>query len=486
MNMNLINNLTEKLNDNPKCFFYNANIKTTFAQLNKYSNSLADHLSKKVDEDGLVIIASPNSLQFIITYLAALKSERTVLLLPSLKFMDLYTDYLQFFKNILIVANTIDAPADELFPDTIARIPNCELLNMDSTEFTSNVHKNRKQKKSSKGKNDTIVLLATGGTTGIPKLVELTNTNLLSNLLQIEDVVNGRYLGQNGLTILPFFHAFGLLAGIHFPIFFGKNVYIKGQFQIKDFLDTITAAKIEICFFVPQIVRIINKALLTEKLKLPLQFCVSGADRLEREEFETFKNNTGISIIEGYGLTETSPVTHLNPLDAPKPESIGKPLPNTFCKIINGQLLIKGPQVMKGYFKNTDETQNIFSYEYLKTGDIAETDSDGYYYIKGRMKEVIKYAGESIFPYEIEKTIAEIEDVQEVAVIGQDHKKYGQVPVAFIVKKTGASINEKHITDYVGRKLPQNHIPRKITFSDSLPKTILGKVKKFMLQQYLQ
>ncbi len=479
--MNFIKSLTERLNENSNCFFYHANVKTTFAQLDKYSNSMANYLYKKVDEDGLVIISSTNSLQFIISYLAALKSERVVLLLPSIKLLHLYTDYLQFFKNILIIADAIDVPAD-----TLTRLPNCELVNTNSTEFISNIHKNIKPGKFSKSKDDTIVLLTTGGTTGMPKLVELTNANLLSNLMQIEEVVKGRYLGQNELTVLPFFHAFGLLAGIHFPIFFGKNSYIKEQFQIKDFLDTIMTAKIEIAFFVPQIARIINKALLNEKLKLPLRFCVSGADRLEREEFETFKINTGVSIIEGYGLTETSPVTHLNPIDNPKPESIGKPLPNTFCRIINGQLIVKGPQVMKGYFKNTEETQNIFYYEYLKTGDIAETDSEGYYYIKGRMKEVIKYAGESIFPYEIEKTILEIKDIEEVAVIGQEDEKYGEVPIAIIVKKAGTSISEKDITDCIGKKLPQNHIPRKIIFADSLPKTILGKVKKFMLYQYLK
>lgn len=476
--MNLVSNLMEKLNSHPQCFFQEGNNKITFGQLNKFSSSLSYYISKKVSEDGLVVISGSNSIQFIISYLAALKSERVVLLLPSLKLVAYYTNYLRFFKSIFIITN-------EVLEDNNLQVDSCDVLSMDSTEFMNNISGGRESAKPSKGKDNTIVLLATGGTTGTPKLVELTNANLLSNLLQIEKIVGSRNLGENGITILPFFHAFGLLAGIHFPVFFGKNFYIKNRFQIKDFLDTITNAKIAICFFVPQIVRIFNNVLLDKKPQLSLRFCVCGAARLEKEEFEKFKSNTGISIIEGYGLTEASPVTHLNPIDEPKPTSIGKPLPNTTCKIVNGQLVVKGPQIMKGYFKNEEETQDVFHYGYLKTGDIAEVDSDGYYYIKGRMKEVIKYAGESIFPYEIEKIIQEVEDVQEVAVVGQNHKKYGQVPVAFVVKKEGTAIDEKQIIDYVGRKLPRHYIPRKIIITDSLPKTVLGKVKKFILHQQL-
>lgn len=476
--MNLIKSLSDKLEEYSKCFFQQGNTRLTFEQLNKYSDSLADYLAGEIEEDGIVIIATHNCLPFVVAYLATLKSERIVLPLPSLKLLSVYESYLHFFKSILIITHETE------FAKNFS-LPGCKFLDINSQEFSDNLYKDRKCPYFSKGKNDTIVLLTTGGTTGTPKLVELTNCNLLSNLLQIEEVIKGKDLGNNILTILPFFHAFGLLAGIHFPIFFGKNTYIKEQFQIKDFIDTIISANIEICFFVPQVISIFNKALADKKLNLPLRFCVSGADHLSKEEFERFKEITSINVIEGYGLTEASPVTHLNPLDNPKVESIGKPLPNTLCKIVNGQLLIKGPQIMKGYFKNEEETQSIFFGEYLKTGDIAEVDSQGYYYIKGRMKEVIKCAGESIFPYEIERIISELEEVQDVAVIGQKNRKHGQVPVAFIVKKQDTAIDEKYIIDYTAKKLPHNHIPRKVIFMDSLPKTLLGKVKKFMLEEYL-
>ncbi len=479
MNLGVV--LSTNLEEMPQYVFSDGEQKITFEELNKYSDSLSAYISNVIDEDDLIIISANNSVNFVISYLSSLKSERIILLIPSLKLLGVYIDYLKTFKRTLVITDEIEKI------NLLGEISlTSRVLNINSVEFKSNLYRNKNIKSFKKVADDTILLLITGGTTGIPKLVELTNSNLLSNLYQIKEVVQSNPLGESLITVMPFFHAFGLLVGIHFPIFFGMNAYIKKEFLAKDFLSTIISNQIEICFVVPHIIRIFNKILEQEKIRLPLKLCVSGADKLERAEYENFKDITDINIIEGYGLTETSPVTHLNPLDCPKPESIGKPLPQTTCKILNDQLLVKGPQVMKAYFNNIQETENVFLDGFLKTGDVAEVDEDGFYFIKGRIKDVIKYDGESIFPYEIEKVISKMEGVAESAVIGKNDTRHGQVAVAFVVKKENVELEEKDILNYLYDKLPKKYIPKQIIFLDSLPKTVLGKVKKFVLQQYLQ
>ncbi|MFN7181551.1 MAG: AMP-binding protein [Planctomycetota bacterium] len=481
--MNLIETLSKKLEQYSQHFFLDSEQKITFKELNQFSDSLSWYISKITELNDLIIIACHNSANDVIAYLSSLKSERITLLLPSLKLLNIYTSYINVFNKALIITSGIEDI--KILSETDIRY---KVLNINSSEFRNNLSNKSGVPVFKKKGNDPIVLLATGGTTGIPKLVELTNSNLLSNLLQIEEIVAETSIGNSLITVLPFFHAYGLLAGVHFPIFFGADVYLKKEFLVKDFLDTIISHRIEICFLVPQIVKIFNKFINHNKLSppLPLKLCVSGGDRLEPDEFENFKINTGIKIIEGYGLTECSPVTHLNPLSSPQRGSIGKPLPQTICKIVNGQLLLAGPQVMKRYFNNEEETNNIFSDGFLKTGDIVEVNEDGFYFIKGRIKDVIKCAGESIFPNEIERTILKLEDVEETAVIGKNDPRHGQVPVAFVVKKSNSEMTEKKLLDFLRNRLPKNHIPKQIIFLDSLPKTPLGKIKKYILKDYIK
>jgi acyl-CoA synthetase (AMP-forming)/AMP-acid ligase II len=482
MNNSLAQLLTHKLEEYKSSYFDFNGERLSFEEINYFSNAYAQEILKKVGSEGVVIISSYNSFGFILSFLSALKAGATIFLLPSLKFYEVYEPYIRYFDKVLLFADKDNLAA-------LSWQPKCEIIEISSPNFLKNLRAQKKSKIafSWDDAKRTVLLLSTGGTTGIPKLVELTNDNLVSNLHQIADSIKNFPIGTKLLSCLPFFHAFGLLVGISFPIFFGRCAYIKREFNIKDFIQTIQMSQIDICFIVPQIARLLCKILSENKMELPLKLCVSGGDKLDASIFEVFRAHTGLSIVEGYGLTETSPVTHLNPQDNPKAGSIGKPLIHTECKIINGELLIRGPQVMKGYFRNEEETSAIFTPDgYLKTGDLATIDEEGFYYIVGRAKEIIKCAGKSIFPYEIEREILKIEGIAEAAVIGKKDKIHGEVPVAFVVKKEGVEISEGEVLKHLGNNLPPSYLPRQVIFKNSLPKTPLGKIQKFLLVKEIE
>lgn len=218
--------------------------------------------------------------------------------------------------------------------------------------------------------------------------------------------------------------------------------------------------------------------------------CNSGSAPMPVEVMREFERKTGARIIEGYGLSEAAPITHRNPIHGKrKPGSIGLPLPNTDCKVVDletgtvelppgepGELIIKGPQVMKGYWKNQEETAAVLRDGWLYTGDIATMDEEGYFYIVGRKKEMIIASGYNIFPIEVEEVIYQHPAVAEACVFGIPDPYRGETVMAVIVPKNEMPVTEKEIIDWCSARLAKYKVPRSVEFRDRMPKTAVGKI----------
>jgi long-chain acyl-CoA synthetase len=344
-------------------------------------------------------------------------------------------------------------------------------------------------------REDIAVLQYTGGTTGTPKGAMLTHANLYINVMQVAawapelEQALERVLGA-----LPFFHVFAMTVVMNLGIAKAAEIIIMPRFVLLDALKLIHKLKPTIMPGVPTLFNAIMNSPDLKKYDLSsLKFCLSGGAPLPLEVRNGFEKLTGCSLVEGYGLSEASPVVTCNPLDAPaRPKSIGVPLPATTislrdvadCSKVSpkgerGEVCIKGPQVMKGYWNKPTETANQFTPDgYLRTGDVAEMDSDGYFYIVDRIKDLIICSGFNVYPRHIEEAIYQHPAVEEVTVIGIDNAYRGEAPKAFIKLKAGMSATASDILKHLETKLAKYELPEEIEFRDALPKTMIGKLSK--------
>lgn len=341
--------------------------------------------------------------------------------------------------------------------------------------------------------DDLAFLIYTSGTMGFPKGVMLSHHNLYSNVVSslraLEFSTKDRLL-----LVLPMFHSFTLTVCILVPICAGaKIVIIKSVQPFQKVLRSILFNRITIIVGIPQLFDIFKNLSLPAILQLFLRVrvCISGAAPLGLGTLEAFKEKfKRISLLEGYGLTEASPVVSLNPLQGiRKPGSIGLPLPGVETKVVEddeseaerdeiGELIVKGPNVMLGYFNQDEETKKTIKGGWLFTGDMAKIDSDNYIYIVGRKKEMIITHGMNVYPQEIENVLSTHPKIKEVAVVGKKDKSKGEVPVAFVVLHKDNQSSESEIVDYCKGKLANYKIPRLIEFKEELPKTPTGKILK--------
>jgi long-chain acyl-CoA synthetase len=351
---------------------------------------------------------------------------------------------------------------------------------------------------------DVAVLQYTGGTTGRSKGVMLTHMNLVSNVYQSFSFYAGMYdvPGERILSISPFFHVYGMTTALNVPIYAGATVICVRRFDAGKTLETIR--KYRPTFFpgVPTMyIALIRHPDAANTDLTCLKMCNSGSAPMPVEVMKEFESTTGAKIIEGYGLSESSPVTHRNPVYGQrKPGSIGIPLPNTDCKIVDvetgmvelppgeaGELVIKGPQVMKGYWKNPEETSLVLRDGWLYTGDIATMDEDGYFYIVGRKKDLIIAGGYNIYPTEVEEVLYQHPAVSEVCVFGVPDSYRGETVKAVIVPKQLGSIDEKDVIEWCRERLAAYKVPRIVEFREELPKTTVGKVlRRKLVEQEIE
>lgn len=347
--------------------------------------------------------------------------------------------------------------------------------------------------------DDLAVLQYTGGTTGTPKGVMLSHRNLLANVVQLESWVPDLRRGEERfLAILPFFHVFGMTVAMNLSLYTGCTVIIVPRFEVQEFLKLLKKTRPTLFPGVPSIfVALLADPNVRSYNLSSIRLCITGSAPMPLEVLRRFEELTGCVIIEGYGLSEASPVTHANPIGGVrKVGSIGIALPDTDCRIVDldlgveerpigevGELLIRGPQVMQGYWKLPQETADTLREDWLYTGDIARMDEDGYVFIVDRKKDTIISCGYNIYPREIDEVLYEHPKVLDAVAIGVPDLYRGETVKAFVVLKAGESVTEEEIIQFCKARLAAYKVPRAVEFRQSLPKSMVGKVFRKELRQ---
>lgn len=346
---------------------------------------------------------------------------------------------------------------------------------------------------------DIAILQYTGGTTGTPKAAILTHRNLMANVAQINAwLPQVRFGAERVVGLLPFFHVFGLSVCLNWSISQAATVILLPRFEIQEFIRMLKRHRPTVLPGVPTLfVALINHPELPRIDFSSLWLCVSGSAPLPQEVREKFERLSGCRILEGYGLTEASPVTHFNPLQGRRPPgSIGLPFPGTLARVVDeatgtrdlppgevGELVIRGPQVMQGYWQKPEETALVLREGWLYTGDLARMDDEGFFYIIDRKKDMIISAGFKIFPREVEEVLYQHPQVKEAVVYGVADAYRGEVVKAVIVPQDGANLMEDEILEFCRSRLTTYKLPRFIEFRPELPKSLVGKVLRRALRE---
>jgi len=339
----------------------------------------------------------------------------------------------------------------------------------------------------------------TGGTTGVSKAVMITHGNLSKQVQQIAAWFSSFNSNEIMLGALPFFHVFGLTTAMNLAIFKGWGDILVPKPQPDALLEAIRKFKPSLAPLVPTMyIGMLNNPAIDKTDLTSIKGCFSGSSALPLETIRGFEKKTGAVIVEGFGLTEASPVTHVNPFAGGKRKagSIGIPISDTECRIVSlddgntdvpvgesGELLVRGPQVMKGYRNNPEETDTTLKDGWLHTGDIAKMDEDGYFYIVDRKKDMIISGGCNVYPRHIEEVFYENPRIQEACAIGIPHSTRGEAVKVFAVLKKGETATQEELIEYCTDKLARYKLPTEIEFRDHLPKTNMGKILKKELRE---
>jgi long-chain acyl-CoA synthetase len=342
------------------------------------------------------------------------------------------------------------------------------------------------------------VLQYTGGTTGKPKAAMLTHRNLVANALQSQTWFASKTDGQEVvLAAIPFFHVYGMTVALNFPLLDGAAIVLQTRPDVNELLRLIDKYHPTQFHGVPALYQAINQHPNVSQYNIrSIKVCLSGSAPLPLEVARQFEGLTGGSLLEGYGLTEASPVTHANPVHGERRAgSIGVPLPDTDQQIRSleddtksvpvgetGELLVRGPQVMLGYYNQPVETALVLQDGWLRTGDIARLDAEGFCYIVDRKKDIIIVGGFKVYPREVEEVLFQHPDVADAAVIGIPDAERGEVVKAYVVRKPGTSATEVALIQFVRERIAHYKAPRSIEFRTSLPRSGVQKVLRRVLR----
>ena len=343
-------------------------------------------------------------------------------------------------------------------------------------------------------KNDLVALPYSSGTTGLPKGVMLTHYNLVANICQM-DGLDYFHCEDTLLCVLPLFHIYGLVVVLNMGLHLGATIVIMPRFDLKQFLELIQKYRVTLSHVVPPIVLKLTKDPLIDNYDLSsLKMIFSGAAPLGPDLSSECMKRIGCGIRQGYGMTETSPVTHSSPADPAKMKlgSVGTPAPNTECKLVDaasgeelgpnqeGEVCVRGPQNMKGYLNNPEATARTVDEDgWLHTGDIGYADEDGHFFIVDRVKELIKYKGFQVAPAELEAVLLTHPAVADAAVIPCRDDEAGEVPKAFIVTK--ADTSAQAIMEFVAARVAPHKKIREVEFIAQIPKSLSGKILRRVL-----
>lgn len=341
---------------------------------------------------------------------------------------------------------------------------------------------------------DPVLFQFTGGTTGTPKAAMLSHRNLVANTSQLKAWHSSLNNPGIYMSTLPFFHVYGMMTSLVLPVTTGsKMIFVPDPRDTETLLKLINKYKPDYLPGVPTLYKsLINRPDIAKYNLKSIKVCVSGGAPLPVETQKRFEDITGGLLIEGYGLSETSPVVTANPVDrnARKIGSVGLPLPNTELRLVNqysletvalgeeGELMVKGPQVMLGYWRNEAETSEVIIDGWLRTGDIGKFDSSGFLYLVDRKKDMIISSGYNVYPREIEEVFYKHPDVIEAAAIGVPDPKRGQSVKVYVVKKEGSPVTEQELLNFASKQLAPYKRPKSVEFKKDLPRTLVGKVLK--------
>lgn len=391
-------------------------------------------------------------------------------------------DYLPFPKNILypLAAKKDGTNVSVTYDDRIVSFT--RLMKQSSSDPV---------KVDIDAEQDLALIQYTGGTTGFAKGVMLTHMNLVANTIQSQLWFYRARIGQEiYLAALPFFHVFGLTVLLNQAVYNAGTLILVPRFEINQVLKIIDRRKPTVFPGAPTMyIAVIHHPEVHKYDLSSINICISGAAPLPLEVQERFEEVTRGKLIEGYGLTEASPVTHANNIwEKRKNGSIGIPLPDTEARVVHpdtgeelplgeiGELVVRGPQVMKGYWNRPEDTERTLRDGWLYTGDLARMDEEGFFYILDRRKDLIIAGGYNIYPREIEEVLFEHPDVEEAVVAGVNDPYRGENVKAYIVLRKGSSVTEQELKQWCKERLAVYKVPKIYEFRESLPKTLVGKV----------
>lgn len=509
--------------------FYGAQL--TYAEINRQADAFCAYLQELgVKKGDRVAVALPNCPQYIIAFYGALKAGAIVVPTNPLyvqreleyQFKDAGVETVVCLSHPVwprideirahtSVKNVIVTHINDYFPLHLRALypikakteHNWNDYKHDPSNgvhaFTHAVNHTRKRTPVAMQPDDLAVLQYTGGTTGTPKGAMLTHRNLVANTVQInewfttEDARNGKAIF---FAVTPFFHVYGMTVVMSHALYSGAKLVLLPRWVTEDVLEAIEHTKPTVFSGVPTMYIAINNAPDISKRDLSsIKACISGGAPLPVEVAEEFERLTGGRLVEGYGLTEAAPVTHCNPMfGMRKPGSIGVPYPDVEAKIVDpatytdlpqgeiGELAVRAPQVMKGYWQRPEETAQVLTPDgWLYTGDLARMDEDGYFFIVDRKKDMIIAGGYNIYPRDVEEVLYQHPAVQEAVVAGVPDRYRGETVKAYIVLKSEQHATAEDIIAFCRTRLAAYKVPRLIEFRDTLPKSLVGKFLRRLL-----
>ncbi|MCD4803131.1 MAG: long-chain fatty acid--CoA ligase [Anaerolineales bacterium] len=513
----------KKYPDKPCTIFKGAEI--SYQEMSKITDQLAAALVglgvKKGDRVGILI---PNTPQFVMAYFAVLKTGGVVVATnpqytereikhqandSGMKLMILMSNYYELVKRVqpetsisqIIVTNikeTLPPLTGLLFTLLKEKKGGFKVTLRDNDLWMPDLqaqYSDHERPQVDVGPDDIAIFQYSGGTTGIPKAAIGLHRNLVANTVQMLYWVTSAEMGKEVVMMaIPLYHVYGMVAGMNFGLGAGATlVMVPDPRNLKDLLGNMQKYQTSIFPAVPALYNAINNNadVIAGKYDLSaIKACISGSAPLLRETKETFEKLTGGFLFEGYGLSETPTATHCNPnLGVNKIGSIGLPFPDVDAKIVDlddevtelavgeiGELIIKAPQVFKGYYNMPTETRNSLREGWLYTGDIARMDEQGYFYIVDRKKELIKPGGFQVWPREVEEVLQDHPAIQDVGVAGVPDPKRGEIVKAWIVLTEGQSLDREELKTWAKERMARYKIPSEIEFRDELPKTHVGKL----------
>jgi long-chain acyl-CoA synthetase len=462
----------------------------SYGDLARRAAALRLAIGQRASPGDRVAIAAGNEVSFVVAYLATLAAGAVAVALnPTAPAAELARDLGMVKPSLLVASPTYEGLAQECAPSRpILVVGDDDASDTDVLAPVDRVP------------SDPAALLFTSGTAGAPRPAILTHGSLLANLEQVQQHAGLALRPDDvGLAVLPCFHIFGLNVALGVPLFAGASISLIEHFHPADALRRVRDDGVTMIAAVPAIY---DAWLALDANDAPpdafarVRLAVSGAAALERDTVTTMQERFGVAVHEGYGLTEASPVVTTSAVDADlKPGSIGPPLPGVEVRLVDsdgadvlagdpGEIWVRGPNVFAGYWDDDAATQRVLTRDgWLRTGDIAVADDDGWLALVDRAKDLIIVSGFNVFPAEVEVVLLQHPDVREAVVVGEPHPRTGETVVAYVVPAAGHDIDRRDLIRFAQARLARYKLPTRVDVVDAVPRTFGGKIARRVLAE---